>query len=214
MRLSPIHFLLLSSFICLLFACKSAYKTLQPALVENAGCVQSFQPHFTRNLYKAQIDVVGNHLSGLLLIKQMPDSSTRLLFTTETGVKFFDFEMARDGSFKVHYIMKKMDKKAVIKTLRKDFELVLMKNLNNQKTFTKDLLLYHRFVSGSDYRYYITDANCTELIHIEKANARKLYGTIIMKNYTQGVPDTIGISHHNFEFNIGLKLIEKTSIEN
>ena len=40
------------------------------------------------------------------------------------------------------------------------------------------------------------------------------FGTIIMKDYTNGVPDTIGITHHNFEFNIGLKLIEKTSIDN
>jgi hypothetical protein len=208
------RFLLLSSFVCVMFACKSAYKTLQPISVESGNCVQSFQPHFTRNLYKAQIDVVGNHLSGLLLIKQMPDSSTRLLFTTETGVKFFDFEMAADGNFKVHYIMKKMDKKAVIKTLRKDFELVLMKNLKGQKTFTKDSLLYHRFIAGNDYKYYVTDTNCTELIRIEKASARKLYATIIMKNYVQGVPDTIGITHHNFEFNIGLKLIEKTSIDN
>jgi hypothetical protein len=206
--------LLLSSFTCLLFACTSTYKSLQPTAVENNDCIQTFQPHFTRNLYKAQIDVVGNHLSGLLLIKQMPDSSTRLVFSTETGVKFFDFGMADDGSFQVHYIIKKMGKKAVIKTLRKDFELVLMKNQGTQRTFRKDSLLYHQYISNKDYKYYITDASCSRLVRIEKASAKKLYGTIIMNNYSQGVPDTIGITHHNFEFNIGLKLIDKTSINN
>ena len=39
-------------------------------------------------------NVVGNHLSGLLLIKKMPDSSTRMVFSNEMGLGFFDFEFA------------------------------------------------------------------------------------------------------------------------
>jgi hypothetical protein len=31
----------------------------------------------------------------------------------------------------------------------------------------------------------------------------------IMKNYTGNVPDTIGITHTNFNFTIGLKKIER-----
>jgi hypothetical protein len=30
-----------------------------------------------------------------------------------------------------------------------------------------------------------------------------------MKNYTHGIPDTIGISHKTFNFTIGLKRIEQ-----
>ena len=205
----PMRFLLLSSAAWIFSGCHSAYKNLQPTNVANPYCLQMFQPHFTRNLYKAQVAVAGNQFSGLLLVKQMPDSSTRLLFTTETGLKFFDFEFAADGAFKVIFIMEKMNKAAVIKTLRKDFELVLMKNLGQlpSKIFTKDSLLYHRFIKEKDYKYYITDTTCTQLVRIEKASVRKLYATMVMKNYTQGVPDTIGIAHHNFEFNIGLKLL-------
>ncbi|HQY12763.1 MAG TPA: hypothetical protein PK133_11145, partial [Ferruginibacter sp.] len=77
-------------------------------------------------LYSTTVDVSGNHLSGLLLVKKMPDSSTRMVFSSEMGLSFFDFEFSADGNFKVYSIIKKMNRKAVIKTLRHDFELVLM----------------------------------------------------------------------------------------
>ena len=117
--------LLFSSVLFVLAGCASVYKHLQPAAGDPAA-LQKFRPSFSVALYKAGIDVVGNHLSGLLLIKKMPDSSMRLVFSNEIGVKFFDFEFSADGRFKVFSIIKQMDKKAVIKTLRKDFELVMM----------------------------------------------------------------------------------------
>ena len=91
--------------------------------------LQKFKPAFTVALYNTQVDVVGNHLSGLLLIKKMPDSSTRMVFSNEMGFKYFDFEFAADGNFKVYSIIKQMNRKAVLKTLRKDFELILMNKL-------------------------------------------------------------------------------------
>ena len=71
-------------------ACTNEYKSL-PAATGDAACVEKFRPDFTAQLYKANIAVSGKSLSGLLLVKKMPDSSTRLLFSTETGFKFFDF---------------------------------------------------------------------------------------------------------------------------
>lgn len=153
---------------------------------------------------------MGKHLSGILLIKQMPDSSMRILFSNEMGFKFFDFEWKKDGAFTSHYVFEKMNKKAVIKTLRKDFELVLMNTLNwqSEKIFTQDSAVYHRFTATKGYNYYITDPFCKELLRIENASSRKTIVSVIMKDYENGVPDTIGVSHKVFSFEIGLKKLK------
>ena len=76
-------------------------QSLQPA-VADAGCIKKFKPVFQSDWYAASIDVVGKHLSGLLLFKSMPDSSMRVVFTNEAGIKFFDFGFASNDDFTVH----------------------------------------------------------------------------------------------------------------
>lgn len=123
-----IRFLILSSGLLTLAGCDTVYKELQRTNGP-AAALDRFRPAFSVALYSTSVEVVGNHLSGLLLIKKMPDSTLRMVFSNEMGFKFFDFEFAPDGNFKVYSIIKKMNRKSVIKTLRKDFELVLMQRL-------------------------------------------------------------------------------------
>ncbi|MBK6633073.1 MAG: hypothetical protein IPG38_01045 [Chitinophagaceae bacterium] len=177
----------------------------------NVPVLQKFRPAFTVALYNTQVDVMGNHLSGLLLIKKMPDSSTRIVFSNEMGFTFFDFEFAADGTFKVYSIIKKLNKRSVIKTLQHDFELVLMNNLENSRATvkTKGGLIYFIFPQTKGFNYYITNQSGNELVRMERASSKKTIVEAVMKNYIKGVPDTIGISHKTFEFNIGLKRIER-----
>ncbi|MBC7903063.1 MAG: hypothetical protein H7Y27_06555 [Gemmatimonadaceae bacterium] len=209
MRIFRTRFLLLSSLLLMLAGCSSAYRHLRPAEA-NPECLNAFKPDFTRALYNTKVNVIGKHLSGLLLIKLMPDSSHRMLFSNEFGFKFFDFEFAKDGSFKVHYILKDMDKPAVIKTLRKDFELLLMTGTNKPgRILTDGTNLYYAFRQPKGYNYYITDSSCQKLLRIEKASKRKAVVVAIMEGYEKQLPDTIGISHKTFNFEIGLKRIKQ-----
>ncbi len=209
MRPYPITCLILSSLL-LIFGCTPAYKQMQSATAD-ATVLQKFRPAFTVVLYNTTVDVVGNHLSGLLLIKKMPDSSTRMVFSNEMGFSFFDFEFKNDGDFKVYSIMKKLNKKSVIKTLRHDFELVLMNGLDESRATIKTNggLTYFIFPQKKGYNYYITNPAGNELVRMERASGKKTIVEAVMKNYINGVPDTIGISHKTFEFNIGLKKIER-----
>ena len=204
------RYLLLISCVVLLSACTSLYKDLQKT-TGDPGCLQKFKPVFTSALYSATIDVTGKHLSGLLLIKQMPDSSTRMVFSNEMGFTFFDFEFSKEGIFKVYKIIEQLDKKPVIKTLRKDFELVLMQHLDNPLAYTlkDDKLLYVALPQTKGFYYYITDTGCENLVKLERASKRKVVVEVMMQNYINGMPDTIGISHKNFNFDIGLKRISK-----
>ncbi len=204
------RYLLLSSFLLFIAGCGSSYKGLQKT-GGDASCLEKFRPRFTTALYTAQVNIVGNYLSGLLVIKAMPDSSLRVVFTSEMGLSLFDFEFTPNGEFKVHHIIKKMDRKAVIKTLRQDFELILMRGLSTEKAsvFRNDDRIYYAFPQKKGSNYYITGPDCKELLGIEKASKRKAIVVAVMKNYANGIPDTIGISHTTFQFNISLKRLER-----
>jgi len=214
MQLSRIPYLILSSLLLILLSCSPAHKQMQSAGGGRDADVQQLQklkPAFTVALYNTTVDVVGNHLSGLLLIKKMPDSSTRMVFSNEMGFSFFDFEFAADGNFKVYSITQKMNKKSVIKTLRHDFELVLMNTLDYSRATVKNNngLTYFIFPQKKGFNYYITNSNADELVRMERASNTKTIVEAVMKNYVNGIPDSIGISHKTFEFNIGLKRIER-----
>lgn len=206
---------LLISLLAVWYGCSPVHKQMQAVTTADVSRIQRFKPAFTVALYKATVDVVDNHLSGLLLIKKMPDSSTRMVFSNEMGFTFFDFEFAANGDFKVHAIIKKMNRRSVIKTLQHNFELVLMNRLNKaaESVRSSDGLLYFIFPQTKGFNYYITDANANELIRMERASGKKVIVEGIMKNYSNGIPDTIGISHKTFEFNIGLKRIERNAAE-
>jgi hypothetical protein len=201
------RYLLSTSCLLWLFSCSAPYKKLQKSN-EDLSCVESLKPVFTTALYNTRVNVVGKHLSGLLIIKSMPDSSIRIVFTNEAGFKFFDFGFT-GNDFNVYFIYQEMNKKPVIKTLRKDFQLVLMNGLNSMDAYIlkKELLCYHTFRKGKDYYYYITDSSCHTLFRMERGGSKKPVMTAIAQNFIQGIPDTIGITHSNFNFEIGLKRI-------
>ncbi len=208
MPLFRIPYLILSSCLLIQLGCSPVHKQMQFASTD-INLLQKFKPLFTVALYKTTVDVVGNHLSGLLLIKKMPDSSIRMVFSNEMGLTLFDFEFAADGHFKVYSIIKKMNKGSVIKTLQHDFELVLMNHQDNSKASvkTENGLIYFIFPQNRGYNYYITNAAGSELLRMERASSKKIIVEAVMKSYINGIPDTIGISHKTFEFNIGLKRI-------
>lgn len=214
MPLSPMRYLLLISLPAMMHSCSPVHKQMQETTAD-VSRIYRFKPVFTVALYNTTVDVVGNHLSGLLLIKKMPDSSTRMVFSNEMGFTFFDFEFAANGNFKVYSIIKKMNKKSVIKTLQHDFALVLMNNLDNARASvrTSEGLLYFIFPQAEGFNYYITNAGSNELIRMERASNKKVIVEGVMKNYVNGIPDTIAISHKTFEFNIGLKRIERNAAE-
>ena len=162
-------------------------------------------------IYKTSVDVVGKHISGLLVIKRLKDSSTRIVFTNEMGFTFFDFGFPPDSGFKVYLIAPQMNKEALIRTLRKDFELLLFRNMDSYKYYAlKDSgMLYHAFPQAEGVNYYITDINCSQLVKMQRASARKaVMETILYGNPPENAPDSISIRHFNIShFSITLKKI-------
>jgi hypothetical protein len=199
------------SFCAALSGCTSAYKHLR-ATGGDPSCIQQFRPALGSAMYNTQVDVVGKHLSGILVMKQMPDSDTRIVFTSEMGLTFFDFAFSPRGDFKVYHIMDKMNKKAVIKTLRKDFELILLEHtaMAGAKVLTDGVNHYYGFPQEKGVNYYITDSACTHLIKAQKASSRKAIVEATLNHYQAGIPDSITIVHQLFHFTIILNRLYAT----
>lgn len=192
----------------LAFSCAAPYKSLKPVAVDQA-CVEKFRPQgINTSWFSATVDVVGKHLSGLLLIKQMPDQSQRVVFTSETGVTFFDFEFRAD-EFQVKQAIPQLRKKVVVNTLRKDFETLLAIPFQNRTIGAWTLSGEYYFgvtMPGKEKVFFVTDQPCSMLKRVEVGSRKPLF-SIVTAGSIATEPDSAMIKHHTFNMVINLKKI-------
>jgi hypothetical protein len=205
-----IRYLLLSP-CALPLNCTSAYRSLKPASVDVACASKMTPTSMATSWYRASIDVANKHFSGLVLIKSMPDSSERVVFTSEAGVTFFDFGFRRPEKFTVYSILKKLNRKPVIKTLRKDFELMLGEpftqgGLQSWKTPEET---FYGVGQKKETAYFITDKGCSSLRRLELGTKRKRKISIQIIGAGYPLPDTLDITHYTFPLQIRLMRFQK-----
>ena len=198
--------------LILLCGCVSDYKTIRPT-VPNQDCIGKFGPKgIQTSWFDAGIDVVGKHISGLLLIKKMPDSSSRVVFTNEAGFKFLDFEFGRSGEFKIHHVIQQLDKKVVIKLLKKDFGLLLalpFKGAPVWKSWEKEGEIYYGVTENKEVHFFITDKDCSSLHRLESASGKRKMVSLLFYGPDLQQPDSVKLQHHTFDMQIGLRKINR-----
>lgn len=204
--------LLFESIIAaLLIGCASDYAHLQK-MEGRADCPNKILPLVIEtSWYDASVDVVGKHISGLLLIKNMPDSSKRVVFTSEAGLTFFDFSFSKEGNFHVVSVIKQFDRKPVIRTLQKDFALLLglpFLQVPGERYSGGDEL-YFGFKEKNGTAYFITNKDCASLQRLEWGDKGKRLVTVRTPGAAYPTPGTIEIDHHTFNMKIKLTRIQK-----
>ncbi|MBS1586817.1 MAG: hypothetical protein JSS82_14875 [Bacteroidetes bacterium] len=202
-----------SSLLLFVTACKAPYYSkLVPQSSGTTSALQ-YKPEFDKQLYRCIVDgravFKKFHLSGVLFFKKLNDGSTRAVFQNEMGFTFFDFEWDRNDSFKVNNIIPQLDKPAVIRTLSKDLNLLLMKRLNgaSEIAFKDANNTYHRFALEKGYAYYIE--NSARLVRIDNTGKKSLVTRIELKG-SQGqheLADSILFRHLRANFTIELNKI-------
>ncbi len=208
MKTSRKLFLLCSSTLFLLSACGPSPYAFLKATSPAPACLSLLKPDFKTVLYNTKVDIVGKHLSGLLLVKKMRDGSARVVFANEMGLTLFDFEFF-ENEFRVLYCIKKLNKKVVLRALRKDIGLILQAGFDysNVNWYKSGSAMYFAFPDGNETTYLITDTNCIALHRIEYASKYKQKVIVNLTATQDGLPDSIYIAHQAFEFNIALKQI-------
>jgi len=209
------NFLSGSSFFFLLFLLAGCFGTshtaLQQGMPADAGiCLRKLRGNFNVALYRAEANIMDHHLSGLLIFKKMADSTTRVVFTSETGIKFFDFEYA-PAKFRVKYCIKQLNKKIVIRQLQKDIGFIIWDGIDlaSAGLMLKNEEVHYVFRDGKDMTSYITDQDCSMLRRIEFATNHTKKIILNLAGLKGGLPDSVYIAHQTFNFNIGLKQIER-----
>lgn len=125
------RYLLLSSVLILFSHC--AYHqyahpaSSKPIVISNSDVLPVIPANGTGIKYKASIDVLNKHFSGIVLLKQI-DSVKHFVFITELGMKMFDFEM-KHGHFAPVYVFEPLNQPKLINVLTKDFEILLLLDL-------------------------------------------------------------------------------------
>jgi len=77
-------------------------------------------------LFKARFKAYGHHISGLFLLKPMPeDTAIRVLLLSELGLNLLDMEFRHDR-FRVVSVDEFLDRKLLLKTLQDDFRTLLL----------------------------------------------------------------------------------------
>jgi hypothetical protein len=201
------YFLLSSLFLACLFpACKSAYSSLEKTGAARS-CALEWKPVIHETIkYSTQVKALNNEFSGILLFKPMSDSSLRIVFTNQFGIKFFDFEFAKNGDFVKHFILPQMDKDAVVNLLRKDFEMLLMKYDPSQaEVLTDGSQTFSTFALKKGKVYYVTTEDCSKLMRIENGSNRKPVIQIFLSGEKGKMPETFLIEHKKVAFTIQSK---------
>lgn len=214
------HYLRLSSLILIfLMSCSAPYKHLQRAATAERSAL-IFKPEFDKVLYRCTVNggflFKKYHLSGLLFLKTLENGTVRAIYQNEMGFTFFNFEWDANDSFKVNTVMPRLNRPAVIRTLRKDIELLLMKGLQPETEilFTdRGKLLFRRLNIEGGYAYYIEEDG--RLIRIENAGEKAKVITMHIegKNDPSGMPRKVLIDHHKANFTIQLNKIDSYANE-
>ncbi len=208
--------LLLSSIVILcFFSCTLGhYKRLVPIGPSAASSELKplFGDHFSSFLFKTNITLYGKNVSGLLVTKQMQPADYRVVFTTELGMKLFDFEFT-DTAFTLHYCVPQFNRPSLIRTIQQDIEILLMTRISSKTiqnySDKENQYIISKIDSGRFSDYYWRKKDDLFLTKIEHAKGKVKKTTFVLEKYADQIPTSIRIQHHDLKLNIELALLKK-----
>ena len=174
--------------------------------------IQVLKPDFKKVVYRTSIDVYKNHFSGIMVIKRIEaDNSYRIIFLSELGMKIFDFEFNNNlpEGFKIHQILEPINKKLLISTLRRDFELFLKihpKKIKNE-TYISYKSVIEKVKTKGFYNYYLFNNDSNYVTSITQKGW--LFKKLEINNigFSKSSPDTVNFKHKGIKLTINLSKI-------
>jgi hypothetical protein len=197
-------------FVLLCGCARNPYRKLTEAATPSGETRQLLaKPKLRRELYRCVVDgrflFKSFHLSGVLLFKSFEDGSQRAVFQNELGISFFNFKWDATDSFAVTSVMPQLNKPAVIRILRTDFELLLRKNLDTTAArylLSKEGNAVVQVAKNNGAAWYT--AGSPQIAY----GGRSLVTSMEVDSANAGaLPSGIRIKHHRANFTIDLSRI-------
>ncbi len=210
MRRFLLQSFLYSGLFFLLISCKTyQLKDAQP-ISNSEKEVENL--YFSSNedyVYKCQMEVYGNDISGILIVKKISETSHRVVMTSDFGNKMIDFEISEDD-FKLNYVLADLDKKMVINFLKNDFRELLRRKYPVAESFENEKSNIVRSEWGKK-NYYLSfnkeNSLLTNIVYTQNKK-EKINFTFEAKKPT--FAETIHLEHEDFKIDIKLFQITET----
>jgi len=152
-------------------------------------------------------------LTGIVLVKKILGiNSYRTVFMSETGLKYFDFEFFPNESVKIHYVMDAFDRKALIKIITTDLELLFRTpaEQGNVKVFRSEnedgWILQFKQKGKYYYKYETLNAPPKEA---ERRNCLSPATNLEIEFYKENIPEKIFFTHGFINFTMKLELLNQ-----
>lgn len=209
MQKSTIQFLIINCLLAIvLVSCGSVTKNYTPKKLDKT----SYQvPYFSDSkkdyVYKTNITVYGNEISGIFIAKKINDTTHRIVFTTEFGNKLLDFEIS-DTDFKVNSIVSELDRKILINTLKEDFRLLLKKEYQIQEQFENDADNIYKSKDGKRDNYLFISKKDQKLEKVVHSSKTKEKFTLTFTSENNIFAEKIEIVHQNIKLKIVLNYLK------
>lgn len=207
MQKSTLQYSIISSFLLLILSSCSNLNVAKgyhsTALETTSFDVPYFTNPQTDYVYKANITVYGNELSGIFIAKKINDTTHRVVLTTEFGNKLLDFEIS-ETDFKVNSIVEELDRQILINTLKTDFRLLLRSHyiIKSQLENTEKKVLVAE--DGKLFNYFFVSKvnnNLSQIVHTTK---RKEKINLVYTSENNIFASKIIIQHYNIKLRIEL----------
>lgn len=205
MQKSTIPFLLINCFLAIvLVSCGSVTKNYTPKKLDKTSYeVPYFSDLKTDYVYKTNISIYGNELSGIFITKKINETTHRIVFTTEFGNKLMDFEIS-ETDFKVNFIVSELDRKILINTLKEDFRLLLKKEYVIQEQFENESDNIYKSEDGNRDNYIFLSKKNQKLEKIVHSSKTKEKFTLFFNSENNIFAEKIQIIHQNIKLKIEL----------
>lgn len=160
-------------------------------------------------VYKCQMDIYKNHVSGILIIKKLNETTHRVALTSDFGNKLIDFEVS-ENDFKLNYVLPDLDKKIVINFLKNDFQQLLKRQYPVSETFENDnaKIYLSKIDNKAYYLFFNKENNLLKEVIYTKNNKEKIDFTFEAKKHI--FADSLNLKHKDFKINIKLFQITET----
>lgn len=201
----PLQYLLFSlamfTFSCKGFQLEHAISTVSDKRkVENLY----FSKQDTDYLYKGLVEVYGNKISGIFILKKISENSHRVAMTTDFGNKILDFEIS-ENEFKINYIVPDMDKNMVKKILENDFRILLKQSFPLKEFFknAEENIFTSENRTEKYYLFFDNESGLLKKLIQTENNKEKINFNFEAK--TPIFADEISLIHKNIKLSIHLQ---------
>jgi hypothetical protein len=193
------NLLFVSIFVFFTACYPAVYKGFKPLSNPQHTTTEINYPAFDSTIiWNTSFELYNNYFSGLLAIKPANDTTYRMIFTNQIGMKFFDVQISRK-QFIIHHCFSALQRKAFLQMLENDFRLLLFPEMENPRSVLSDknFLLYKTSKNN-----YLVSKHKRKLVRIEKTGIINRKLQLDFCDYKNKLPQKIYIKHYNIKFRI------------